>query len=151
MFTTRPHYGIITEMKMLGIDYGDRYVGFAECDDMEILAYPLRSVKVKSMKEAIDAAARIATEDKVQSIVIGLPLMPDGAEGERAGKTRAFGRVLERVTGLPVAYYDERLTTVQAEEYLAANGIKKRDMKQFTDEASAQIILSDYISARKRT
>ncbi len=136
-------------MKMLGIDYGDRYVGFAECDDSEILAYPLRSVKVRSMREAVDVAARIAAEGGARLIVIGLPLMPDGAEGDRAGKTRAFGRVLERVAGLPVEYSDERLTTVQAEEYLAENGIKKRDMKKYTDAASAQIILADYITTKK--
>lgn len=136
-------------MKMLGIDYGDRYVGFASCDNGEILAYPLRSVKVKSMREAVDAASKFAAEEGAERIVVGLPLMPDGTESERASKTRAFGRVLERVSGLPVVYYDERLTTVEAEEILAANGVEKRNMKKFVDAASAQIILSDYINARK--
>lgn len=147
---TAPGYGIISyKMKMLGIDYGDRYVGFAECDDEEILAYPLCSVRVKSMKEAISAAGEIALRDRVGLIVIGLPLMPDGKEGERAGKTRAFGRVLSRITGLPVEYYDERLTTVQAEEYLSEGGVSRRDMKKYTDKLSAQIILGDYMNAAK--
>lgn len=135
---------------MLGIDYGDRYLGFAGCDDGEILAYPLTCVKVRSMKEAVDAAAAVARSESVAKVVIGLPLLPDGTEGERASKTRAFGRVLARVTGLEVEYYDERLTTVQAEEYLAMGGVKKKDMKRYTDKLSAQIILSDYISAKKR-
>ena len=136
-------------MKMLGIDYGDRYVGFSECDDEEILAYPLESVRVKSMREAISAAEKIVVRDGVKLLVIGLPLMPDGTEGERASKTRAFGRVLSGVTGIPVEYYDERLTTVQAEEYLSEGGVKKKDMKKYTDKLSAQIILTDYMNAAK--
>lgn len=137
-------------MKILGIDYGDRYIGFAECDENEIIAYPLEAVKIKSMREGIDVSAKIAERDKIGRIVIGLPLMPDGAEGERALKTRAFGRVLAKVTGINVEYYDERLSTVQAEEYLAMGGVAKRDMKKYTDKLSAQIILSDYINAARR-
>ncbi len=136
-------------MKLLGIDYGDRYVGFAESDTEEILAYPLSSVKVKSMRDAVSVAKKIVADDGVEKIIIGLPLMPDGTEGERASKTRAFGRVLGRVTGLTVEYYDERWTTLEAEEYLAEGGVKKRDMKKYTDKLSAQIILSDYMSAAK--
>ena len=68
----------------------------------------------------------------------------------RASKTRAFGRVVGKVTGLPVDFADERLTTVQAEDLLALGGVKKRDMKKYTDKLSAQIILNDYIVARKR-
>ncbi|MBQ7227784.1 MAG: Holliday junction resolvase RuvX, partial [Clostridia bacterium] len=78
-----------------------------------------------------------------------LPLMTDGSEGERASKPRAFGRVVGKVTGLPVEYLDERYTTLQAEEYLQMGGVKKRDMKNFTDKLSAQIILNDYMTARK--
>ncbi|MBR6788772.1 MAG: Holliday junction resolvase RuvX [Clostridia bacterium] len=135
-------------MKMLGIDYGDRYVGFAECDDMEIIAYPLESVRIKSMKEAISVSESIVIRDNIRKIIIGLPLMPDGAEGIRASKTRTFGRVLEKVTNVPIIYYDERLTTVQAEEYLSEGGIKKKDMKKYTDKLSAQIILNDYMNAK---
>ena len=136
-------------MKILGIDYGDRYIGFAECDPDEIIAYPLGTAKVKSMREAIDAAAEIAARDGAELIVVGLPLLPDGTEGARASKTRAFGGVLSRVSGLPVEYSDERLTTLQAEEYLAQGGVGKRDMKKYTDKLSAQIILTDYINAKK--
>ena len=115
-------------MKILGIDYGDRYIGFAECDPDEIIAYPLGTAKVKSMREAIDAAAEIAARDGAELIVVGLPLLPDGTEGARASKTRAFGGVLSRVAGLSVEYSDERLTTLQAEEYLAQGGVGKRDV-----------------------
>ena len=137
-------------MKILGIDYGDRYVGLASCDGEEILAYPLRSVKVKRMREAVDVCAAAAAEEGVGLIVLGLPLMPDGTEGGRASKTRAFGRVLAKVSALPVEFYDERLTTVQAEEYLAQAGIARKNMKKYTDAASAQIILGDYIASARR-
>lgn len=136
-------------MKILGIDYGDRYIGYAECDENEIIAFPLDSVKIRSMREGVDVSAEIAKRDGVGLIVIGLPLLPDGSEGERAGKTRAFGRALTKVTGLEVKYYDERLSTVQAEEYLAMGGVPRRDMKKYTDKLSAQIILNDYMNAAK--
>lgn len=138
-------------MKILGIDYGDRYIGFAETDPLEIISTAICSIVVKSMKQAIEEAEKIIKRDNIGHIVIGLPLMPDGSEGERASKTRAFGRVLSRVSGLRVDYADERYTTYEAEELLAIGSVKKKDMKKYTDKLAAQIILESWLKNKKIT
>ncbi len=134
-------------MRIVGIDYGDRYVGFASCDSLLKVAVPSGTAAVRSMREAVSAAEKFVREREAGLIVIGLPLLADGAEGDRASKTRAFGRVLERVTGVPVKYFDERFSTLEAKEYLAEGGVKPADMKKYTDALSAQIILEDYLNA----
>ena len=136
-------------MKILGIDYGDRYIGFAESDPLEIISSALEAVGIKSMKEAVSVTENIVKRDNIGHIVIGLPLMTDGSEGDRASKTRAFGRVVSRVTGLSVDYVDERFTTAEAEEILALGNVKKKDMKKYTDKLAAQIILESWLRRKK--
>lgn len=135
-------------MKVLGIDYGDRYIGLAETDPLEIISSALGSVKINSMKQAISECEAVIKRDGIGHIVIGLPLLPDGSEGDRAQKTRAFGRVLGRVSGLDVDYIDERYTTHEAEEILSLGNVKKRDMKKYTDGLAAQIILECWLNKK---
>ncbi len=137
-------------MVIIGIDYGDKYIGFASCESRLLVPLPIDSVKIKSMKDGVTQAERIIRERNAELIVIGLPLLADGTEGERASKTRAFGRVLEKVTGAKIEYFDERFSTLEAKEYLEEGGVKPRDMKKYTDKLSAQIILNDYLNAKYR-
>jgi putative Holliday junction resolvase len=136
-------------MRILGVDYGDSRIGLSVCDEMEILASPLATIKSLSMKKNIDSVCEIAKRENVSLIVVGLPLNMDGSEGERAGKSRAFGRVLERVSGIKVEYFDERLTSVEAEEIMQSVGVKKDKRKNIVDRIAAQLILQSYIDANK--
>ena len=136
-------------MRILGVDYGDSRIGLSVCDEMEILASPLVTIKSLSMKKNIDSVSDIAKRENVSLIVVGLPLNMDGSEGERAGKSRAFGRVLERVSGIKVEYFDERLTSVEAEEIMQSVGVKKDKRKNIVDRIAAQLILQSYIDANK--
>lgn len=136
-------------MRILGVDYGDSRIGLSVCDEMEILASPLATIKSLSMKKNIDSVSDIAKRENVSLIVVGLPLNMDGSEGERAGKSRAFGRVLERVSGIKVEYFDERLTSVEAEEIMQSVGVKKDKRKNIVDRIAAQLILQSYIDANK--
>ena len=81
-------------------------------------------------------------------LVVGLPLNMNGSEGERVRKTREFGEALEKRFGLPVHYADERLTTAEAEEILAAGGVRPEDYKTYVDKVAAALILEDYLSSR---
>ncbi len=137
-------------MRMLGIDYGDSRIGLSVCDEMEILATPLYTVKSESMRKNIDKIAEIAKRENAQKIVLGLPLNMDGTEGERASKTRSFGRVLEKVSGIEVVYFDERLTSMQAEEIMDSVGVKKGKRKEVIDRIASQIILQGYMDANKK-
>ncbi|MDR0426621.1 MAG: Holliday junction resolvase RuvX [Clostridiales bacterium] len=137
-------------MKILGVDYGDRRTGLAACDVTETLSYPLTVLTHKSMRAAVEAVAGAARDEGAQLIVLGLPLNMDGTAGARADKTGAFGRVLERVTGIAVVYQDERLTSLLADERLAAAGVKKSKRKEKRDMAAAQCILEAYLNQKSR-
>ena len=137
-------------MRILGIDYGDARIGTSVCDEMETMALPLKTVKSESMRKNIDAMAKLAREESVGLIVVGLPLNMDGSEGERASKTRSFGKVLSKVTGLEVEYVDERLTSVEAEEIMDTVGVKKGKHKVIIDTIAAQIILQTYLDIKKK-
>lgn len=136
-------------MRILGVDYGDARIGLAVCDDLQVLASPVGTIKSQSMRKNIDAVAQIADKEAAELIVVGLPLNMDGSEGARAGKTRAFGRVLEKVSGKQVVYMDERLTSVQADEIMDEALVKKSKRKNLVDTIAAQIILQSYIDAVK--
>lgn len=134
---------------MLGVDYGDARIGLSVCDENETMAFPLSTVRSESMRKNIDRIASIANDERVGRIVVGLPLNMDGTEGARASKTRTFGRVLASVSGVEVVYFDERLTSVEAEGIMDANFLKGERRKQVIDRIAAQLILDGYLTAEK--
>lgn len=134
----------------MGVDYGDSRIGLAASDELEIMAFPLKTLKSESMRKNIDAVAAVAKEENAELIVVGLPLNMDGTEGARASKTRSFGQVLERVAGVKVEYFDERLTSVEAEEIMESRGVKKSNRQNIVDRIAAQIILQSYMDANKK-
>ena len=134
-------------MRILGVDYGDSRIGLSTSDELELLASPLVTVKSESMRKNVDKIAAIAKEQNAGAIVLGLPLNMDGSEGDRAGKSRAFARVLEKVSGLSVILIDERLTTVEAEEIMDANNVPKHKRKEIVDRIAAQLILQSYLDS----
>lgn len=129
------------------MDYGDSRIGLSVCDELQILAVPLLTIKSESMRKNVDKIASIARDENVQKIVVGLPLNMDGTEGIRASKSRAFGRVLEKVSGIETVYFDERLTSVQAEEIMDEMNVKKDKRKNIVDRIAAQIILQSYLDS----
>ncbi len=137
-------------MRILAIDYGDARIGLALSDESETLASPLSTYASVSMRKDIDHIAALAKEKNAGRIVLGLPVNMDGTEGERAQKTRSFGTVLARVSGLEVVYKDERLTTVSAERTLIECNVRREKRKQVIDTLSAQIILQSYLDAQQR-
>ncbi len=136
-------------MRILGVDYGDSRIGLSVCDELQTLASPLATVKSESMRKNVDKIAAVAKDQNVGAVVLGLPLNMDGSEGVRAGKSRAFGRVLEKVSGLKVIFADERLTTVEAEEIMDANFVPKNKRKEIVDRIAAQLILQSYLDSNK--
>ena len=89
-------------------------------------------------------------EYDVEKVVIGLPKKLNNEEGERCEKTREFGEMVERRSGLEVIYQDERLTTVQADSVLSEGGIRKEKRKQYIDKMAASLILQSYLDSLER-
>ena len=103
-------------MRILGLDFGSKIVGVAVSDGLLLTAQGVETIERKDENKLRKTCARIEeliAEYEITEIVLGLPKNMNNTEGERVEKTKAFGEMLERRTGLPVHYWDERLTTVR--------------------------------------
>jgi putative Holliday junction resolvase len=135
--------------RLLGLDLGDRRIGVAVSDPTGFLASALQVLP--SVGRARDAAevARIAAEEQADAVVVGVPVNMDGSYGPQAEKSRKFGAALEQ-RGLPVVYWDERLTTVEAQRYLRETGVGRQRRRETLDAAAAAILLQSYLDFRRR-
>ncbi|MDG1867432.1 MAG: Holliday junction resolvase RuvX [Yoonia sp.] len=124
-----------------GLDLGTVTIGVALSDVMRSVATPFETIKRK--KFGIDAAALLKITDArdVCGIVLGLPRNMDGSEGPRAQATRAFARNLERLTPLPITFWDERLSTVAAERAMLEADLSRKRRAELVDHVAAGFIL----------
>jgi putative Holliday junction resolvase len=133
--------------RVLGIDFGTRRVGAAVSDPRRKIATPLEVYERRDPTQDARHYRKVAEENDVDLVVIGLPLHTSGQEGTSAKQARAWGAWLGRETGLPVTYHDERFSTVDAEERLIAAGVKRQGRKERRDMLAAQILLQDFLDA----
>lgn len=139
-------------MRIMGLDYGSKTVGVAISDELLLMAHPVETITRNSENKLRRTLARIealVSEFHVERIVLGLPLLPEGGEGERAEKTREFKTMLEKRTGLDVILVDERFTTDASNEELREMGVKPQDRKAVIDQLSAVHILDQYLNDHK--
>lgn len=124
-----------------GLDLGTKTIGVAVSDGLRSVASPL--TVIRRQKFTLDAAEllRIAAERGLAGLVLGLPRNMDGTEGARAQSTRAFARNLERLTPLPLGFWDERLSTVAAERALLEADTSRRKRAEVIDQVAAAYIL----------
>jgi putative holliday junction resolvase len=124
-----------------GLDLGDKTIGVAISDLRRVVATPVETLR--RVKFTTDAASLLAllTARGAYGIVLGLPLNMDGSEGPRAQGTRAFARNLERLTDLPITFWDERLSTVAAERALIEADASRKRRKEVIDAVAASYIL----------
>ncbi len=140
----------ISHGKYLGVDYGDKRTGLAECDPSGLLASGICTVSEGGMKKTAIRVAKEAAQRSCKKIIIGLPKNMDGSEGERTQVIRAFAELLQAETDIPIDFYDERMTTMVAYRFLGETGTYGKKRKDAVDTLSAQIILQNYID-RERT
>lgn len=136
--------------RKIALDVGDKRIGVAVSDLMGICANPRETYNRRGSDEE-DAAyfADYAKKEDADAFVVGLPKNMDGTEGDRAKITREFGALLESVSGLPVIYQDERLTTVSAERMLIDADVRRDKRKKVIDKVAATIILQSYLDGRR--
>lgn len=135
-------------MRILGLDYGSRTVGVAVSDALLLTAQGVETIERKDENKLRKTCARIEElikEYEVSKIVLGLPKNMNNSEGDRAEKTKEFKEMLERRTGLPVILWDERLTTVAAEQVLMESGVRRENRKAVIDQVAACLILQGYL------
>ena len=137
-------------MRIMGLDYGSKTVGVAVSDLLGMTAQPVETITRKDENKLRKTCARIEEliqEYGVTKIVLGLPKHMNDEIGERAEKAIAFGEMLKRRTGLEIILWDERLTTVEAEQTLIECNVRREDRKKYIDQVAAVFILQGYLDS----
>ena len=135
--------------RVLGLDYGTKRCGVAVSDGLGMIANPLEVIPMEPRKELLEKLKKIAEERQVVKIVVGLPYNMDGTEGEPAKNAREFGEQVAEFLGIPVEFWDERLSSWQAERALEDANLTMKKRKKRVDKVAAQFILQSYLDAEK--
>jgi putative holliday junction resolvase len=133
--------------RILALDLGKKRIGLALSDPLGISAQGLETLQRSTVREDIAALEAIAREHQVQLVLLGHPLNMSGAEGRQAVYTRDFAQRLTERTGLAVRFWDERLTTKEAERVLKQSGISIEKRAKAVDRLAAVILLASYLDA----
>ena len=136
-------------MRIMAIDYGDAHTGVAISDLTGLLAGYTATIHTRRQEEVLARLEELIREYGVEELVLGYPKNMDGTLGPRAEKAAAFAKVLEDAFHLPVALWDERRTTIDAHNILAAAGKNAKKRKKTVDAVAAALILEGYLTFRK--
>jgi putative Holliday junction resolvase len=139
----------ITHGKYLGVDYGDKRTGLAECDLSGQLASGICTISEGGMKKTAERVAREASARACKKIIVGLPKNMDGSEGPRADVVKAFTALLSELVEIPIEYFDERMTTMAAYRFLDGAGTFGKKRKEVIDTLSAELILQGYLDRER--
>lgn len=137
-------------MKIMGVDFGDARTGIAISDLMCSIVGSTTVVPSRNREKAIADIVKLAKDNMVGEIVVGLPKNMDGTEGARAELCREFAKQLEEAAGLPVKMWDERRTTVEAHNILSQHNYHGKKRKNTVDAVAASLILEGYLAFRGR-
>src|SRR5271154_3590898 len=126
---------------LIGLDLGSKTIGVAVSDPDRRVAAPVETIARRQFKLDAERILELAAERRAAGIVLGLPINMDGSEGPRAQSTRAFARNFAKLTELPIALWDERLSTAAVERELIANDVSRAKRAKVIDEHAAIFIL----------
>lgn len=131
-------------MKIISIDYGNKRIGLAVSDESGKLAKRFRTLENTGTDDAIIKIKKILLEEKIERIVIGVPVGLK-AESEQTKKTNDFIGALRNATNNPIECVNEVYTSKMAEKNLLDAGIKRKELKELIDQEAARIILQEYL------
>ncbi|MBQ9458935.1 MAG: Holliday junction resolvase RuvX [Oscillospiraceae bacterium] len=137
-------------MKIMAVDYGDAHTGVAISDRTLTLCGFSTVIDAYRPEAVTQRLQALIAQHEVSELVLGHPINMDGTRGPRAEKAEAFAEQLREATGLPVTLWDERRTTVDAHNILAANGKRAKERKKTVDAVAASLMLEGYLAFRKR-
>lgn len=138
-------------LRVLGLDYGEKRIGVAVCDELGLTAQGLPTLIRKTKKHDLDILSQWIRTYTVESIVIGYPLRLDGSEGIQCEKVNRFKRLLEKTFSLPVLKWPETMSTKEAEEILMQSGVRWQKRKEKVDQLAACLILQNYLDCLDQT
>ncbi len=134
-------------MRSAGIDLGKVRVGLAVSDELGLMAHARPYLDGRNPGQLVDVLSALASEERIEVFIVGLPLALDGREGVAAKRARAFAEQLKQRSGRRVILMDERMTTKQASLQLRAGGRDSKQQRSIIDSASAAVLLQTYLDA----
>ena len=135
--------------RIMGIDYGDARTGVALSDLLCSIVGSTTVIPSRNREKALADIVRIAKDQEVGTIVVGLPRNMNGTEGPRADLCREFAQLLGQATGLEIIRWDERRTTVEAHNILSQHNYHGQKRKNTVDAVAASLILEGYLNSLK--
>ena len=136
--------------RIMGLDYGSKTVGVAISDELGITAQGVETItrsEEGKLRRTLARIAELSQEYRINRIILGYPKNMDNSAGARVKKTEEFADMVRRRTGLPVVFWDERLTTVSAERVLMESGGRREKRKAVIDKIAAVLILQNYLDS----
>ena len=132
-------------MRILGLDYGEKRIGVAVCDEMGLMSHGLPTIIRKNKKHDMEILANLIKQHDIEKIVIGYPVRLDGSEGIQCEKVNRFAAMLQENFPLPVVKWPETMSTKEAEEILINSGVRWKKRKSKVDKLAAILILQGYL------
>lgn len=136
--------------RILGLDVGDKTIGIAVSDLLQLTAQGLTTIRRSSIKKDLKCLGQIIEEYSVKSLVIGLPKNMNGTIGPQGEKVLSFAQRLKKEFDLEIIYIDERLTTVSAERILLEGDVSRKKRKKVIDKMAASFILQSHLDTIRR-
>jgi len=131
--------------RILGIDVGDKRIGIAVTDPLQITAQGVMTYRRKTRDDDLEAFREIIEKYELKKIVAGLPLNMDGTESAQTRKTQNFCQFIKKRLNVEIIYIDERLTSSWSEKILIEGNVSRKKRKEYIDTLAAQMILQSYM------
>ncbi|UYO62070.1 Holliday junction resolvase RuvX [Acetobacterium wieringae] len=131
--------------RILGIDVGDKRIGVAVTDPLQITAQGVMTLKRKTRDDDLEAFRDLITKYEIRKVVAGLPLNMDGSESAQTRKTINFCQFIKKRLKIEIIYIDERLTSSWSEKVLIEGNVSRENRKDYIDMLAAQMILQSYM------
>ncbi|MGE5380408.1 MAG: Holliday junction resolvase RuvX [Methylocystaceae bacterium] len=137
-------------MRLMGLDVGDKRIGVAVSDLLMLTAQPVTVIERKGMERDLAAIDRLCKQYEVEKLVVGLPLNMNGTLGPKAHQVQEFGHLVAGNLDLLIEFFDERLTTKQAENVLIQADVSRSRRREVIDKLAAVNILQTYMDAKRQ-
>lgn len=136
--------------KILGLDIGDKWIGVAISDELLMTAQPLVTIERVSNKKTYEEIYEIILENKIETVVVGLPKNMNNTVGPQAEKVLKFSEKLKNKYKVEIIYIDERMTTLSAERVLIEGNVRRENRKKYVDKIAAIYILQTHLDILRR-
>ncbi len=136
--------------RVLALDVGKKRIGIAVSDELGVTAQGMNTLHRTRIREDLEMLKQLAVERGVGTFLVGRPLHMSGAESRQSEYTKEFAERLSNYTGIPIVYWDERLTSAEAERLLRSSGASLPEKKRSVDRLAAVLLLESYLGYLQR-